>query len=244
MAGSPSTVAVATPTAPFTELSARHLGPVRRYFVRHRVAMDLVVMALYFVPSVVGIVAIGPAPTSGPSVPTVVYLALVTAGTVALFFRRRAPLVTTGVVLALFSASVLVTKETLGFDLALALAMYAVAASRPTWVSWTALGGDPPGHGGSRGDQRDRRRPGDAREREPSGGRPAHLDADRQRDPRDRRPRHRDQRAQPSPAPGRPGRAGQRPGQGPGPDGGARQGRPSGRGSPARCTTSSRTASR
>jgi signal transduction histidine kinase len=141
MAGSPSTVAVATPTAPFTELSARHLGPVRRYFVRHRVAMDLVVMAVYFVPSVVGIIAIGPAPASGPSVPTGVYLALVTAGTVALFFRRRAPLVTTGVVLALFSASVLVTKETLGYDLALALAMYAVAASRPTWVSWTALGG-------------------------------------------------------------------------------------------------------
>jgi signal transduction histidine kinase len=140
MAGTPSTVTASAPTAPFSELSARHLGPVRRYFVRHRVAMDLVVMAVYFVPSVVGIVAIGPAPESGPSVPTWVYLALVTAGTMALFFRRRAPLVTAGVILALFSASVLLTRETLGFDLALALTMYAVAASRPTWVSWTALG--------------------------------------------------------------------------------------------------------
>ncbi|MCU1432861.1 MAG: hypothetical protein JWP95_1966, partial [Actinotalea sp.] len=45
---SPSSVLPPQESAPlFTEFSARRLGPVRRYLVRHPVAMDLLHVAIF-----------------------------------------------------------------------------------------------------------------------------------------------------------------------------------------------------
>lgn len=125
--------------APFSELSARRLGPVRRYFVRHPVAMDVVVMVIFFLPTFLVVVLAGPKPADAP--PTWAFLGLLVAGTTALVWRRRAPLLTTAVMMLLFAATVVLTGQTLGFELGLAFAMYAVATSRPTWLSWAVLVG-------------------------------------------------------------------------------------------------------
>lgn len=133
-------VAATTPDpAPFTELTARRLGPVRRYFVRHPVAMDAVVMAVFFLPTFAGLVLAGPEASSAP--PTWVHIAVVLAGTAALARRRQAPLATTAAMVTLFAVAVLVTGETLGFEIGIAFAIYAVAASRPIWLSWSVLAG-------------------------------------------------------------------------------------------------------
>ena len=124
--------------APFSELTARRLGPVRRYLLRHPVAMDVLVMALFALPGLAGLVVAAERP-AGP--PTAAYVALVLAATAALFWRRRRPLLTAVVLTALFALAVAVTSETLGLELALGFAMYAVAASRPTWQSWAVFGG-------------------------------------------------------------------------------------------------------
>lgn len=139
--GPPAAPPVATPpaAAPFTELSARRLGPVRRYFVRHPVAMDVVVMLVFFLPTFLGLVFAGPRPAPAP--PTWTYLLVVALGTAALARRRQAPLVTTAAMVALFGVAVLVTGETLGFEIGIAFGMYAVAASRPVWLSWSVLAG-------------------------------------------------------------------------------------------------------
>ncbi len=132
--------APAAPAAPpFTELSARRLGPVRRYFVRHPVAMDALVMLVFFLPTFAGFFVASPRPD--PTQPGWVYVAILIAGTAALARRRQAPLATTVAMVALFALAVLTTRETLGFEIGIAFAVYAVAASRPTWVSWSVLGG-------------------------------------------------------------------------------------------------------
>src|SRR5690606_22411213 len=51
------------PAVPLTELSARRLGPVRRYFVRHPVAMDVLVMALFGLPLIISTLTSGPVGT-------------------------------------------------------------------------------------------------------------------------------------------------------------------------------------
>jgi hypothetical protein len=60
-----------TPSAdgPFTELDARRLGAVRRYFVRHPVVMDVVVALWYAIPATVTalfVAAGGASQTAGP----------------------------------------------------------------------------------------------------------------------------------------------------------------------------------
>ncbi|NLF03823.1 MAG: two-component sensor histidine kinase [Actinomycetales bacterium] len=136
----------------FTELSARRLGPVRAFFVRRPVAMDVLVMAWFVIPALLtAVVAAGttPAPEPGVAIPPsdeaaflvrgLVGLLLVILGAVALFWRRRWPVHVLAVITALGAACTLVTGSTLGFDLALALALYAVAASRPTSTTWLSF---------------------------------------------------------------------------------------------------------
>ena len=126
-----------TSPTPFTELHARRLGPVRRWFIRHPVAMDVVVMAWFAVPGVVGVLlGLDETASRGGA------LAFVGLGTAALAFRRRAPVVTVAVVGVLGVASLAVIRSSLGFDLAAALALYAVAVCRPprtTWLTAAAL---------------------------------------------------------------------------------------------------------
>lgn len=126
------------PREPFTELTARRLGPIRRYFVQHRVAMDLVVMGIFAVSVLLGLA------TAGPVEPPTERELLVGGiagllGTVALFWRRRAPVATAAVIVGLVVASLALTGSTGFLELALGLVVYAIAASRPPWMAWTAF---------------------------------------------------------------------------------------------------------
>ncbi len=129
---------------PFTELSARRLGPVRRFFLRQPVVMDLLVVAWFGVPAVwTGLAApyVLFAAPSTPGSPTPEWLPLVTAsltllGAVTLFWRRRRPVLVTATVTFLGAACLLVAGTTNGFELGIALALYAVAASRGALTTW------------------------------------------------------------------------------------------------------------
>lgn len=150
--------------APFTELSARRLGPVREFFVRRPVVMDVLVMLWFAIPAALTIVvplllAEGPYPVTPSStnndvtvtfpeplpldrdavVRSVIALVLVALGAVALFFRRRNPVAVLATVTTLGSLAPLLTWSTYGFDLAVALALYAVAASRGGRVTWLSF---------------------------------------------------------------------------------------------------------
>ncbi|MCL3861321.1 histidine kinase [Actinotalea sp. K2] len=129
------------PTAPgpFTELTTRNLGPVRRYFVRHPVAMDVVVMAWFGVPGLLSLLA---SPSDEPlrdTATTVIQALFVVLGTAALLWRRRRPLTVTAVITVLGVAVVATTGSLSGFELAAAFTVYAVAASRPARTAWITL---------------------------------------------------------------------------------------------------------
>lgn len=124
-----------SPDRPFTVLGARRLGPVRRFFARRPVAMDVVVMAWFGVPAVLATV-LEPARPSAV-VPTV---AVVVAGVAALAWRRRRPVLVAGVIGALAVACVAISGSLAGFDLAVGLVVYAVAASRPPRTAWSVAG--------------------------------------------------------------------------------------------------------
>jgi signal transduction histidine kinase len=129
-----------TPEVPFTELTARRLGPVRRYFVRHPVAMDVVVMAIFLSSGVLTLVlqAVGESAEGDNSLVT---FGACVVGTAVLFWRRRAPLTAMTATVLLFGATLAATGGTAGLEFALAYVMYAVAASRPPLVAWAALVG-------------------------------------------------------------------------------------------------------
>ncbi|MDT0165225.1 histidine kinase [Actinotalea sp. AC32] len=124
-----------TPDRPFTVLGARRLGPVRRFFARRPVAMDVVVMAWFGIPALLTAV-IDPARPST----VVATVAVVLAGITALAWRRHRPVLVAGVIGVLAVVAVLVSGTFTGFDLAVGLVVYAVAASHPPRTAWTVAG--------------------------------------------------------------------------------------------------------
>lgn len=131
MAAAPLPAARPEPDAPFTELDARRLGPVRRFFVRRPVAMDWLVAALFVVPAVAGVLATGVA--SPP------LLAALVVGGAVLLLRRRLPLVVLAATAVLGAVVMAGTGSFQGFDLAAAFALYAVAAHERPRVAWLSL---------------------------------------------------------------------------------------------------------
>lgn len=136
------------PTAPgaFTELDARRLGRIRRFFVRRPRASDVLVCALMLLVSVTelgdgiaNLLVLGSAePADAGAIGS---LALTVLGTVVLWFRRRWP-VRVSVALALLCVvHVLVAGRMGGFGVGFALALYVVAATRPQRIGWMVLGG-------------------------------------------------------------------------------------------------------
>ena len=121
--------------APFSELSARRLGPIRRYFLRHPVAMDALVVAIFVFFWMVTATLIPP----GPDNQVTVWLVGSVAASVVLFWRRRAPLVVLGVLILFIVVTVALTGGTAAYELGVGFAVYAVAASRPPGVAWAAL---------------------------------------------------------------------------------------------------------
>ncbi|WP_083259890.1 sensor histidine kinase [Cellulosimicrobium cellulans] len=119
---------------PFTELDARRLGPVRRYFAQHPRVMDWVVVAVFAVPGVLYSIGATDRPASALAM-----LAFVLAGGTVLLWRRRRPV---GVALAtagLGVAAIAVTGDTAGYEVAAMFATYAVAAARSPRVAWPTL---------------------------------------------------------------------------------------------------------
>lgn len=134
--------APATPTAegPFTELDARRLGPVRRYFVRHPFVMDAVVAVVFAIPALLeplGILVEGG--RLGDIQPSVWLLVLVIAAALVLLRRRHEPVLVLLVLLVLLVGSFLAGGFTSGIEMAIAFSVYAVAAHRPVWVAWLGL---------------------------------------------------------------------------------------------------------
>lgn len=122
------------PEGPFTELDARRLGRVRRYFVLHPRVMDWIVALWFGLPALL-MALLGVAEHRA-------FLALsAVAGTAVLLRRRDDPVLVAAGVTLLGVVTIVVTRDTNGYELAVALAVYAVAASRPPHVAWTTAGG-------------------------------------------------------------------------------------------------------
>lgn len=135
-------------TQVFTEFSARRLGPVRRFFVQYPRAMDALLMVLFAGWALLmGLSAdstyvlyhfLGGDQVLRMQVASAVLTAL---GTTALVWRRRHAVhvaVTMGVLGVLALAT---TGMTAGFEVGVALALYAVATSRRPTVAWLTTGG-------------------------------------------------------------------------------------------------------
>jgi signal transduction histidine kinase len=135
-----STPASSTPLV--TEISARRLGPVRRYFAVHPRAMDAVIMGLYGLPALVGTAIVtlarpGPVPLPPDGRAFLVGIALVVAGTVALNWRRARPVLVAAVMTVLDALAMVAVQTTL--ELGVAFGVYAVAACRPQRTTWVTF---------------------------------------------------------------------------------------------------------
>ncbi len=153
-APAPAPLPVAPPVAAgppaggvLTELQARRLGPVRRFFVRHPGAMDAVVIVVYVLPAL--LVAVASADTvirrdelseARVAVLVAVLLGGFVLGGVALGWRRHRPVLVTTTLAVLTSLSLALVGSPGAVDMALMFAMYAVAANRPPRVTWTTFG--------------------------------------------------------------------------------------------------------
>lgn len=133
-------IPAASADGPFTELDARRLGAVRRYFVRHPVVMDVVVALWYAIPATLTalfVAAGGAGQTAGPQpVLGMVQLAAAVLGGLVLMRRRHEPVLTVAALAVLTVVSLVLVHEANGLEFALALAMYAVAAGRTPAVTW------------------------------------------------------------------------------------------------------------
>ncbi|CAM3522567.1 sensor histidine kinase [Occultella aeris] len=116
---------------PFTELHARRLGPIRRYFAAHPVAMDRVVVAWFLVPALVSAFFVD---SDG-----ILLAVLAVLAGVALFWRRHTPLRVLAALTTLSVIAIGATGSSGGFELALAFAIYTVATSYPPRIAWLAL---------------------------------------------------------------------------------------------------------
>ncbi|MBE7699773.1 two-component sensor histidine kinase [Oerskovia sp. Sa1BUA8] len=131
------------PPPVFTELSARRLGPVRRYLVRHPVVVDVLLVVCFAAwASLMGLGAdsmyVLHAYLGGEQVlqMQLTSLALTVCGAVALCWRRRRPVLVAVVMSVLGVAALAATGATSGFEVGVAIALYAVARSRRPVVTW------------------------------------------------------------------------------------------------------------
>ncbi|WP_225755389.1 sensor histidine kinase [Actinotalea sp. Marseille-Q4924] len=128
-------VAAPAPGTLFTLQGAQRAGWLRRFFLGHPGAMDAVVVAWFTVPS---LLAAAFDPTPGR--PVALTVVLVLAGGAVLAARRRAPAAVAIALALLGSLTMVLTDALTGFDLALALGLYAVASLRPGRVAWPVAG--------------------------------------------------------------------------------------------------------
>ncbi|WP_454295788.1 sensor histidine kinase [Salana multivorans] len=146
---------------PGDPLPTAHVGPIRRFFLRHPRVMDALVMAWFGVPAL-GTALVLAAPyqdvtppdldgqltvsiESLPWGPTYAAIAVTTAviGTAALWWRRQRPVLVFAIEVVLGVATMITTHQTGGFEYAVAFALYALAAvrgSRAAWIGFAVSG--------------------------------------------------------------------------------------------------------
>ncbi|GAA4288724.1 sensor histidine kinase [Georgenia daeguensis] len=136
---------VAAPAGPppatrLDEASVRRAGPVRRFAVDHPRVVDAIVVGAYLVPAVTGelvpdvLADGGPGPAERVTVAAVVLLTAL-----ALWWRRTAPVRVLTATTVLLAVSLAVSQDTTTVEIAAVLALYAVAAHRPTSTAWGCL---------------------------------------------------------------------------------------------------------
>jgi signal transduction histidine kinase len=127
----------------FTDQSARRLGPVRRFLARRPVVVDVLLLTAFAGWSL--LVGVGADSMyvlhaylgDGPVRQMQLWAGVLTAaGTAALAWRRRRPVAVTAVTTALGVLALATTGATSGFELGLAIALYAVATARRPLVTW------------------------------------------------------------------------------------------------------------
>src|SRR5690606_35161905 len=134
-AGGPGS-SVPPPTEPFTELSARRLGPLRRFLHRHPAVLDWVIVLWFPVPSTAVLLW---DPTSLSDAERVAVAVLVVLTSAALLRRRHTPVLVLAAVIVLLWASLAITGDTSGLEIASVFALYAVAAYRNPTTAWLNL---------------------------------------------------------------------------------------------------------
>lgn len=133
---------VATPSGPFTELDARRLGRVRRYFLRNPRVMDAVVAALFGVPALLQALLAGVVPelSRAPEQAWVQFGgALVLVG--VLLRRRDTPILAAGAVAVVIPIVFALSGDSGGTEFAAVVMVYTVASLRRPLLAWSVLVG-------------------------------------------------------------------------------------------------------
>ena len=134
----PPATALPPATEPLTDIAARRMGPVRRFFHRHPVAMDVVVAAWFGIPALAVLLWGSPFLSGGERL---ALAALDAVAVVALLRRRQQPVLALGVILVTLAVATWAMKSTSGLEIAAIFALYAVGAYRPPTVAWLSLAG-------------------------------------------------------------------------------------------------------
>ncbi|MEV7973292.1 histidine kinase [Cellulomonas sp. NPDC089187] len=135
-----SGVGVVLPAAAgeFTELDARRMNRVRRFFAQHPRASDVLVCVLAAADLVTTLISsLG---TMG-AIRWIVAAVFGVLGVVALWFRRRSPVVVLGTLTVLAAGNIAATGRLSHFTMALGFGIYAVAAGRAPRMTWLTVGG-------------------------------------------------------------------------------------------------------
>ena len=114
-----------TAVVSFTEINARRLGPIRRYFRSHPRVMDVAVVVLFLLASVPNVILAADLPLGWWGV------APLGAAAVILFFRRRRPLVVLALLCLIEPVALLISDGRATVGISIWFALYAVAVAFP-----------------------------------------------------------------------------------------------------------------
>ena len=124
-----------TAAVSFTEINARRLGPIRRYFRSHPRMMDLVVVLLFLVSSVPNILL----PVERAAGPW--SLVPIGVAAVILFFRRTRPLIVLALLCVIEPVALVISDARSTVGIGIWFALYAVAVAFPVRTAVWAFAG-------------------------------------------------------------------------------------------------------
>ncbi|GAA2174098.1 hypothetical protein GCM10009784_11010 [Arthrobacter parietis] len=122
-----------TAAVSFTEINARRLGPIRRYFRSHPRVMDVAVVVLFLVASVPNVVLAADLPLGWWGIAPLGAAALI------LFFRRRRPLVVLALLCLIEPVALLISDGRATVGISIWFALYAVAVAFPIKIAAVAF---------------------------------------------------------------------------------------------------------